>query len=75
MKFTARLAAASAALKAAAGARLQAFGPGGAQNVALGVGAFAVSHGVARIYAPAGEIVAGLFALAFAWILAKVPGA
>lgn len=75
MKFTARLAAASAALKAAVGARLQAFGLGGAQNVALGIGAFAVSHGVGRIYAPAGEIVAGFFALAFAWILARATSA
>lgn len=75
MKFIARLTAASAALKAAAGARLQAFGLGGVQNLALGLGAAAVSHGVGRIYAPAGEIIAGLFALAFAWILAKVPSA
>ena len=75
MKLTARLQAASADLKAAAGARLKAFGMGGFQNIALAVGAFLVSDGVGRIYAPAGEIVAGLFALAFAWILARAADA
>ena len=30
-----------------------------------------VSHGVGQVYAPAGEIVAGLFVLALGWLLAK----
>jgi hypothetical protein len=56
---------------AALGARLRGFGPGGAQNLALVAGAGLVSHGAGRVYAPAGEILAGAFALAAAWLLAK----
>ena len=37
-------------------------------------GALLVSHGVGRIYAPAGEIVAGGFLLAVTWLLAKAIG-
>lgn len=50
--------------------RLRAFGTGGLQNLALGAGAAFVSHGVGRIYAPAGEILAGLFVLAAGVLLA-----
>ena len=52
--------------------RVAYFGFGGLQNLLAIGGAAAVSHGVGRIYAPAGEIVAGLFAIGLAWLLSRV---
>lgn len=53
------------------GAAIRGLGLGGVQNLLLGGGALMICHGVARIYAPAGEILAGTFAIAMAWLLAR----
>lgn len=53
-------------------AALASFGLGGLQNAAALAGAGLISHGVWRIHEPAGQIVAGLFALGFAFLLARM---
>lgn len=58
-------------LRAALASAAKAIGPGGLQNMMLALGAAAVSDGVWRIYPPAGEIVAGVFAFALAWLMAR----
>lgn len=50
---------------------LHGFGWGGVSNLAAVAGAGLVARGAWAIYAPAGLIVAGLFLLAFAWLVSQ----